>query len=81
MDSLFFIGILVGLLIAYIFVRLSRPGAKKIADERPEYIDLKKKWYFDDKTKAYITIVAVIFLLLVAAYFYHGDTTSELYNK
>ena len=81
MDSLFFIGILVGLLIAYIFVHLSRPGAKKIADERPEYIDLKKKWYFDDKTKAYITIVAVIFLLLVAAYFYHGDTTSELYNK
>lgn len=74
MDSTFFLGILVGLLLAFIFVKLLKPGEQKVNDDRPEYIDLKKKWYFDDKTKVYITILAVIVVLLILAYTMHDDT-------
>jgi len=79
MDSTFFLGVLVGLLLAYIFVRFSRSAANKAPDDRPEYINLKKKWYFDDKTKAYIAILAIIAVLLFMAYTMHDDAQAPPY--
>lgn len=64
---------MVGLLLAYIFVWFTKGRTRKSEAERPEYIDLKKKWYFDDKTKVYITILAVILILLFMAYTMHDD--------
>ena len=79
MDTSFFLGIVVGLLLAYIFVRFTKSRAPKTDEVRPEYIDLKKKWYFDDKTKVYITILAVILILLFVAYTMHDEP--QVYNR
>lgn len=83
MDSSFFLGIVVGLLLAYIFVRFSRAASEKGRDrnDRPEYIDLKKKWYFDDKTKAYIAIMAIILVLLFIAYTMNDDNPVRYLHK
>lgn len=74
MNNQFEIGLIVGLLIAYVVVRLIRSGTKSTkAIENPKY-------YIDDKTKGYILIMAalVVVLLLVA---FHRDTPPSFNSK
>ena len=54
------IGIIIGLVIAYVIVRLARFNSKKSpANNQPI------KYYVDDTTKVYLVIAAAIILLIV----------------
>ena len=58
------IGIIIGLVIAYIIVRLARFNSRK-SPEKNEAI----KYYVDDTTKVYLVIAAGIILLIVFCLF------------
>jgi len=58
------IGIVVGLVIAYIFVRLARSNARKVRDDTPGRPETSK-FFVDDTTKLYMVIAGLILFLII----------------